>query len=91
MLVGLAPLAQLRRVVKRKSAGDISVTWLALYGGGCLVWLLYGASAGSLPLIVSQAASLASVSATLVVVRRFRAGPAAKDGHIQKDRRVTYF
>ena len=40
VVVALAPLAQLRRVLKRRSAGDLSLTWLALYGGGCLVWLL---------------------------------------------------
>ncbi len=45
-VAALSPLAQLHRVARRKSSADVSLTWLALYGGGCVVWLLYGASAG---------------------------------------------
>jgi uncharacterized protein with PQ loop repeat len=71
-LAALAPLIQLHRVARRRSSADISLTWLALYGGGCVVWLLYGASAGSTPLVVSQAVGLVSGAATFVVAWRFR-------------------
>lgn len=82
VVVALAPLVQLQRVLKRRSSADLSLTWMTLYAGGCLVWLLYGVSIDSLPLIVSQAANFGSISATLVVARRFRTkstGPGRPD------------
>lgn len=68
----LAPLAQAARINTTGSAHDVSLIWLALYGLGSGVWLLYGAVIGSLPLIASQATALVSVVVTLVLAMRRR-------------------
>jgi uncharacterized protein with PQ loop repeat len=75
ILAAAAPLLQARRVIVRRSAGDLSITWMALYAGGCVVWLLYGISISSTPLIVSQGLALMAIGIALAVSARFRDGP----------------
>lgn len=53
-----APLAQAARISRTGSAHDVSLIWLGLYALGSGVWLLYGATIASLPLIISQAIAL---------------------------------
>ena len=79
-LVALAPLAQLARILARRSSGDISLAWVGLYAAGSLVWLSYGLDIGSVPLIVSQAVTLGTTSAMLVVAARFRDGARRSGG-----------
>jgi hypothetical protein len=65
-------LLQARQMVKRGSSCDVSAGFLAAYAGGYLVWLLYGLSIASVPLIVVDAAGLVGGMATLVVALRLR-------------------
>lgn len=46
---------QVAHVVIRRSARDISPAWLFLFGSGIALWLIYGLSLGSLPIIVANA------------------------------------
>ena len=50
----------------------MSLRFLALYVGGYAVWLLYGFSLASLPMIVVHSLGLASGAVTLAVATRFR-------------------
>lgn len=72
LVCALAPLAQAARIGATGSAHDVSLIWLSLYAAGSLVWVVYGAAIGSLPLIVSQATALASVGVVLVLAGRHR-------------------
>jgi uncharacterized protein with PQ loop repeat len=67
-----AALLQARQVARRGSSCDVSARFFATYAGGYAVWLLYGLSLGSLPLILVDAAGLLCGLVTLAVTLRMR-------------------
>jgi uncharacterized protein with PQ loop repeat len=68
----LSILLQARQILARRASGDVSLRFLALYVGGYAVWLLYGLSLASLPMIVVHSLGLACGAVTLTVATRFR-------------------
>ncbi len=59
-------LPQVIRVWKTRSVEDISLGMYALFVFGVLLWLVYGAWIGSLPIIVPNAVTLCLAGAVLV-------------------------
>ena len=59
-------LPQLIKVYKTKSTKDISTGMFALFGGGVLLWFIYGLLIKDLPIIIAN--SLAFVQATVILV-----------------------
>jgi uncharacterized protein with PQ loop repeat len=68
----LSILLQARQILARRASGDVSLRFLTLYVGGYAVWLLYGLSLASLPMIVVHSLGLACGAVTLTVATRFR-------------------
>src|SRR5580693_2627699 len=52
VLGALKTLLQARQMLARRSSGEVSAGFLASYVGGYAIWLAYGLSTGSLPLVV---------------------------------------
>jgi uncharacterized protein with PQ loop repeat len=67
-----AALLQARQVVRRGSSCEVSARFFAAYAGGYAVWLLYGLSIGSMPLILVDAAGLACGLVTLAITLQMR-------------------
>jgi uncharacterized protein with PQ loop repeat len=67
-----AALLQARQVVRRRSSCEVSARFFATYAGGYAVWLLYGLSIGSLPLILVDAAGLVCGLVTLAITLSMR-------------------
>lgn len=67
-----AALLQARQILKRGSSRDVSARFFAAYAGGYAVWLLYGLSIGSMPLIVVDAVGLLCGAFTLAVTLALR-------------------
>jgi uncharacterized protein with PQ loop repeat len=67
-----AALMQARQVLRRGTSCDVSARFLAALAGGYAIWLLYGLSIGSLPLIVVDAVGLLCGLVTLGVTLRTR-------------------
>jgi uncharacterized protein with PQ loop repeat len=65
-------LLQARQVLRRGSSCDVSARFFATYAGGYAVWLLYGLSIESMPLILVDAAGLACGLVTLGVTLQMR-------------------
>jgi uncharacterized protein with PQ loop repeat len=65
-------LLQARQVVRRGSSCEVSARFFATYAGGYAIWLLYGLSIGSLPLILVDAAGLLCGLVTLAITLRLR-------------------
>ncbi|HZC14774.1 MAG TPA: hypothetical protein VE270_12215 [Thermoleophilaceae bacterium] len=59
---------------RRGSSCEVSARFFATYAGGYAVWLLYGLSIGSLPLILVDAAGLLCGLITLAITLSMR-GP----------------
>jgi uncharacterized protein with PQ loop repeat len=67
-----AALLQARQVLRRGSSCEISARFFATYAGGYAVWLLYGLSIQSLPLILVDAAGLLCGLITLAITLSMR-------------------
>ncbi len=72
----LSVLLQARQIHVRGTSGDVSARFFAVYVGGFAIWLLYGLSIGSIPIILVHAVGLLCGTTTLAVVLRLRK-PAA--------------
>jgi uncharacterized protein with PQ loop repeat len=67
VLAALKSLLQTRQMLARRSSRDVSALFLASYAGGYAIWLAYGVSTGSLPLIVVDTVGLLCAGLTLAV------------------------
>jgi MtN3 and saliva related transmembrane protein len=80
-------LLQARQLLRRRTSEDVSLPFLASYVGGYALWLLYGLSVGSVPLIVVDAVGLVCGGFTLAVTLRLRAAGRTRDA--QRDGAAT--
>jgi uncharacterized protein with PQ loop repeat len=72
VVAALAALLQARQLVARGSSCDVSARFFGAYVGGYAIWLAYGISVGSVPLIVVDLVGLLCGGVTLVVALRLR-------------------
>jgi len=72
VLGAVKTLLQTRQMLARRTSGDVSALFLASYAGGYAIWLAYGLSTGSLPLIVVDAVGLLCAGLTLAVALSLR-------------------
>ena len=70
----LSVLLQARQMLARGPSCDVSARFLATYVGGYAVWLLYGLSLPSVPIVLVHAVGLLCGAVTLVVALGLR-GP----------------
>jgi MtN3 and saliva related transmembrane protein len=69
-----AALLQARHIVRRGRSCDVSARFFASYVGGYAIWLLYGVSIGSMPLILVDLVGLLCGGFTLTTTLALR-GP----------------
>ncbi|MGB0096978.1 MAG: hypothetical protein WBP81_31110 [Solirubrobacteraceae bacterium] len=72
VIAGLSVLLQARQMLTRRASCEVSGRFFASYAGGYAIWLLYGLSPGSTPLIVVDAVGLLCGGLTLAVVLALR-------------------
>ena len=72
VLGALKSLLQARQMLTRRSSREVSARFLASYAGGYAIWLAYGLSTGSLPLIVVDTVGLLCAGLTLAVALSLR-------------------
>ena len=65
-------LLQARQIVRRRRSCDVSARFFAGYVGGYAIWLLYGVSIGSIPLILVDLVGLLCGGFTLAVTLALR-------------------
>lgn len=65
-------LLQARQILRSGSSSDVSAGFFAAYLGGYLMWLLYGLSIQSVPLILVDAFGLLCSGVTLAVTLSLR-------------------
>jgi uncharacterized protein with PQ loop repeat len=76
----LKSLLQTRQMLARRTSREVSAGFLASYAGGYAIWLAYGLSTGSIPLIVVDTVGLLCAGLTLavaLVLRGWLIRPAA--------------
>jgi MtN3 and saliva related transmembrane protein len=67
-----ASLLQARQIVRRRRSCDVSARFFASYAAGYAIWLLYGVSIGSLPLILVDVVGLLCGGFTLAITLALR-------------------
>jgi uncharacterized protein with PQ loop repeat len=65
-------LLQARQILRSRRSCDVSARFFATYAGGYAIWLLYGLSIGSLPLILVDLVGLLAGGFTLAVTLAMR-------------------
>lgn len=75
----IAFVPQLLRVLKLRSAKEISLGTFLLFSIGVFLWLLYGIYSGSKPVIASNAATLGLSLSILLLKIRYDRAPLKED------------
>lgn len=90
VLMGLAPLLQIRRMMRERSSQQVSLGYFSILLIGFALWISYGAATGLLALVIPNTVSLVVGAATVFVALRFRR-PAApgRDAGQTRDAAVT--
>ena len=72
VLMSLAPLFQVRRILERRTADDVSIAFLGVIAAGSSAWCAYGISTGDPYLIIPNSLGVITNVGTLLVVRRYQ-------------------
>jgi len=67
-LMSLSYWPQIYKIYKRKSVADISILMYLIFFPGILIWLLYGISMSSLPLIIANGIGIVGV---MVIITQY--------------------
>ena len=72
VIAAFASLLQARQMLLRRQSCDVSARFFAAYAGGYAIWLLYGISAHSTPLMVVDVVGLLCGGLTLAIALSLR-------------------
>jgi len=72
VLMGIAPLLQIRRMLRERSSRDVSLGYFMILLAGFLLWISYGVAAGNLVLVIPNSVALLVGVALVLVVLRLR-------------------
>ena len=72
VVMALAPILQMREIVRRGSSAGLSIGYLLVLIVGFALWIAYGAARHDLPLVVPNATALLVMGITIVVALRYR-------------------
>ena len=72
VLMGVSPVLQIRRMVRRRSSRDVSIGYFSILLVGFGLWISYGIAARNLALIVPNAVALLIGVSTIAIALRLR-------------------
>ncbi len=72
VLMGIAPVLQIRRMLRERSSRDVSIAYFAILLVGFLLWIGYGAAAGLPALIIPNIVATLVGAAVIAVALRLR-------------------
>jgi uncharacterized protein with PQ loop repeat len=67
-----AGLFQVRQLLEGRRSCEVSALFFAVYAGGYAIWLVYGVSIGSLPLIIVDGIGVVCATLTLAIALSLR-------------------
>ena len=72
IIMGISPVLQIRRMVSRHSAEDVSIGYFAVLMAGFALWIAYGTTIGNLFLVVPNVVALCVTGITIGVARHYQ-------------------
>ncbi len=75
VLMSIAPILQIRAMVRARSSAGVSLGYLRVLLVGFVIWFSYGVALGDVALIVCNALSATVGAATIAVAVRYRPRP----------------
>jgi uncharacterized protein with PQ loop repeat len=72
VLMGIAPLLQIRRMLREGSSRDVSLGYFMILLAGFLLWISYGIAASNLVLVIPNSVALLVGVALVMVVLGLR-------------------
>jgi MtN3 and saliva related transmembrane protein len=72
VLMGVAPVLQIRRMLREQSSRDLSLGYFAILLVGFLLWVAYGVASGNLALVIPNSVSLLVGIVLFAVALRLR-------------------
>lgn len=72
VLMGVAPVLQIRRMLREHSSRDVSLGYFLILLAGFVLWISYGIAAGSMALVIPNAVALLVGIALVTVAVRLR-------------------
>ena len=78
VLVGVAPVLQIRRMLREQSSWDVSLGHFVILLAGFVLWISYGIAAGNVALVIPNAVALLVGIALVTVAVRLRNERAGK-------------
>jgi uncharacterized protein with PQ loop repeat len=72
VLMAVAPVLQIRRMLREQSSRQVSVGYFMILLIGFLLWIAYGAAAGILALVIPNCVALLVGAAAVIVALRLR-------------------
>jgi MtN3 and saliva related transmembrane protein len=72
VLMGIAPVLQIRRMLRKRSSRDVSIAYFAILLVGFLLWIGYGAAAGLPALVIPNIVATLAGTAVIAVAFRLR-------------------
>ena len=72
VIMGVSPVLQIRRIIRRRSSEDVSLSYFGVLLTGFILWLAYGIAIGDLVLIIPNSVAICIGIATIMVARRYR-------------------
>ena len=78
VLMGIAPVLQIRRMLRARSSHEVSVGYFTVLLIGFVLWIAYGAAAGIPALVIPNIVALLTGAITVIVALRLRNSPQRK-------------
>ena len=75
VLMGIAPLLQIRRMLHHQSSREVSVGYFTILLIGFLLWIAYGAAARIPALVIPNTVAVLVGAAVIIVALRLRRHP----------------
>lgn len=76
VVMAIAPALQIHRMLRTRSADDVSLGYFALLIPGFLLWVVYGLSRHDWPLVVPNTVATAMALLTIAVAARLKRSSA---------------
>ena len=72
VLMGVAPLLQVRRMLQRRSSADVSIGYLLILLPGFALWVAYGISSSDVALVIPNVVAFIVAAITVACALHLR-------------------